>query len=254
MVFGVTGGQNMPAAQGIVVAIAIIVFGVLLFIDNIGIFPIRNLWQFWPLIFGVAGFQHMVRARLWSGRVWGGLLVALGVVWVCRNIGILPWGMGAVWALFIMGVGFVLLVKNVEEPGMRIFPTARGDAGENPATTDYSDADSYVKEMVIFSGTERRFDSRLFRGGELLAIFGGVNLDLRRAVPDTSQNMVLDAVALFGGIEVRIPENWRVVMRGTAVFGGYENKTIPPGPSAGAVVPTLVITGSVIFAGVSLKN
>ena len=43
----------------------------------------------------------------------------------------------------------------------------------------------------------------------------------------------------FGAIELRIPETWRVSMQGTAVFGAYEDKTIPPRPDPGIQTPTL---------------
>jgi predicted membrane protein len=246
--------QNWPARQGIVFAIIIIIFGVLLFLDNIGIYAIRDVWQYWPLIFVAVGFQHMVNAQQWAGRVWGGLLVTIGVLWVCRNMGILPWGFGAIVAVFVMGFGFMLLVQNVEQRGGIPLPEPAGKKEEDLATKDFSTADSVLKEWVVFSGVDRRFDARGFRGGELLAIFGGIVIDLRRAIPDTSQNMVLDTVAVFGGIELRVPETWRIVVRGVAVFGAYENKTIPPVPSAGASVPTLVITGSAVFGGVSVKQ
>jgi predicted membrane protein len=255
--------QNWSARQGVGFAICIIVFGVLLFLDNIGVFPIRDIWQYWPVIFVVIGFQHMVNAQQWAGRVWGGLLVTVGVLWICKNLAIIPWGLGAIGAVFMIGVGFMLLVQAVEQhaPGAsQPAADASGEPSSNPfvkedlSTADFSGADSYIRDWVIFSGSKRRFDARSFRGGNLVAIFGGIELDLRRALADTTQNMVLETAAVFGGIEIRVPETWRVVNRGVAVFGGYDNKTIPPGPSAGSVIPTLVITGSTVFGGVTIEH
>jgi predicted membrane protein len=248
------GGQrhNWPARQGIGFAVVLIVFGVALFLDNMGVYAIRELWQFWPLFICVPGIQHLITSKTWSGRVWGGVMLIGGALWTAENIGILHWPMGAIWSLFLIGVGFMLLVQAVERQSLQAANPEAGMPGDAfmEATDNHED---FVKDVVIFSGHKRRIRSSNFHGGEIVAFFGGVEMDLRGAIPDQSQNMVIDAVAVFGGINIKIPDTWRVVMRGTGVFGGYEDKTIPPTPAAGVTVPTLILTGSAVFGGVSIE-
>jgi len=55
---------------------------------------------------------------------------------------------------------------------------------------------------------------------------------------------------MWGGIEIKVPEDWVVVNFGTAILGGFENKTRPlPGASK-----RLVVTGTAIMGGVEVKN
>ena len=55
---------------------------------------------------------------------------------------------------------------------------------------------------------------------------------------------------LFGGVVVKVPPEWSVVLRGTPVLGGFEDKTTPSRTAA----HRLVIDGSVIMGGIEIKN
>ena len=87
-----------------------------------------------------------------------------------------------------------------------------------------------------------------FVGASLCAVFGGVDLNLRDAIID--QDVMIQADAIFGGIDIFLPPNVNVKVNCTPLFGGVSNKTIP---NAGADVPTVYITGNCMFGGIDLK-
>jgi hypothetical protein len=62
---------------------------------------------------------------------------------------------------------------------------------------------------------------------------------------------VIDVFALWGGIEIRVPEDWSVESRVVPILGGVDDKTRPP---QGASRHRLVLRGFVIMAGVEVKN
>jgi hypothetical protein len=108
------------------------------------------------------------------------------------------------------------------------------------------------REDHVFGGAKRRIETQEFEGGEALAVFGGIEIDLRKA--DTKRDQVfIEANAIFGGIEIRAPETWRVIVRGTGIFGGYSDETIQP-VGGDTKHPELLISGAAIFGGVSIKN
>jgi len=106
-------------------------------------------------------------------------------------------------------------------------------------------------ETAVFGGVDRHISSSDFHGAQCTAIFGGCKIDLRDAQMQ-GREAVLDTYAIFGGVEIRVPENWEVVNRGMAIFGGVsdQRRQPPTGPDA----KTLILDGAAIFGGVSVKD
>jgi hypothetical protein len=51
-------------------------------------------------------------------------------------------------------------------------------------------------------------------------------------------------------VEILAPREWSVVLQGTPVLGGFEDKTAPPRESG----PRLIVRGVAIMGGVEIKN
>ena len=84
-------------------------------------------------------------------------------------------------------------------------------------------------------------------------MFGGIDIDMRDTVMGAPQAN-LDIQAMFGGVELRVPDTWNIDLRGMALFGGYDDKTVPPRVEEGKPSPRLIITGNAMFGGVSIRN
>ncbi len=80
---------------------------------------------------------------------------------------------------------------------------------------------------AVFSSVKRRVEDQDFKGGEVVAVFGEVKIDLRKA-GIASGEAVIEVNAVFAGVDIRVPETWLVVLRGAGIFGAFEDKTIPP--------------------------
>ncbi len=112
-----------------------------------------------------------------------------------------------------------------------------------------------LRENVAFSGINRRIDSPTFEGADLNCSFGELKVDLRGATISTpNREAIVYINASFGAIKLRIPETWKVVVHGTALFGAYEDKTVPPRPVPGIDPPTVVIRGNAAFGAVEIEN
>jgi hypothetical protein len=108
-----------------------------------------------------------------------------------------------------------------------------------------------LEEWAVFGGSQRRVDSQDFKGGEVSAVFGGVELDLRPAVI-IQDEVVIEADAVFGGIDIQVPENWNVIVEGHGIFGGYDDKTLHTMREDAR--PRVIVTGTAAFGGVVIKN
>ncbi len=105
--------------------------------------------------------------------------------------------------------------------------------------------------IVMFGGTKIKDRSEHFKHAEVSAIFGGATLDLREAHVDREASV--EALALFGGVDVLVPKGWRVALGGTPILGGCEDKTEGDGELP-ADAPVLKVHATAIFGGVDVKN
>lgn len=108
-------------------------------------------------------------------------------------------------------------------------------------------SNSRVTLFALMSGVTRRVQG-LFRGGQLTAIMGGLELDLRGAhLEDVA---VIDTLAFWGGIEIYVPEDWVVVNQGFALMGGFDDSTKSPLPGNR---PHLIVRGLALMGGIEIK-
>ena len=133
---------------------------------------------------------------------------------------------------------------------------------QNPG--NYSESGSpRLNEVNIFWGGKRRIVTRSFAGGEVVAIFGGFDIDLRDCDMQGSQ-IEIEVVSLFGGGDIRVPQNWEVVMDSVGIFGGCLDRTYHPdaaspvasNPDGSPAAPRkrLIVKGVAIFGGFNIKN
>jgi predicted membrane protein len=232
----------------------IIFIGVLFLLQNLGVFYVDQVWQYWPVILIVVGLSRLSTCRSVGGRIWFGMVVVLGGALLLHNLGFIrgsAWNL--TWPILLIGFGFSMLMRGIGRDHFWACGSLKQDAGPaNPAPASGSSANT-LNEWAIFGGSRRRIESQEFEGGEAVAVFGGVELDLRKAATK-KEEIVIEANAVFGGIDIRAPEHWKIVVRGAGIFGGYEDKSTDSRPGENGKRPTLVITGYAFFGGVTVQN
>ena len=62
---------------------------------------------------------------------------------------------------------------------------------------------------------------------------------------------VVDVFAMWGGIEIRVPEDWAVSNQVVPLMGGVEDKTRPP---RGGTAHRLTLRGVAFMGGIEIKN
>jgi hypothetical protein len=100
--------------------------------------------------------------------------------------------------------------------------------------------------VSIFEGQHLRSKADPFYGGKVMAMFGGVILDLRQATPAPT-GVYVDLVVALGGVSLVVPEGWRVKFEGNMIAGGFQDETRT---TADEDVPTVTLTGIVFMGGV----
>jgi hypothetical protein len=106
------------------------------------------------------------------------------------------------------------------------------------------------KMIAIFGGVNRKGRWRARRNIQALALFGGMDLDLRDAIFEAPL-VEISGFWCFGGLDIKVPEGIEVQDQTAGIFGGTDVRDIgDPAPGA----PTLVIKGVTLFGGVSVRG
>ena len=98
---------------------------------------------------------------------------------------------------------------------------------------------------------QRRITAPAFRRAELNAVMGNIEADLRGAAI-AGGSAIVEANAVMGGIEIIVPDNWRIVNESTSALGNIEDHThpLPPGTEA----PVLIVRGSAVMGTIEIRH
>ena len=225
---------RVPMTSQLLLGLFIIGVGVLFTLDNLGIAQAHDYLRYWPAGLVALGLLKLYDARDGRGGAAGGFIITLAGMWLLLEATVdIRISFHEMWPMLLVFLGAYLVW--------------RGVAGPRPVAP--ADGTSIVRVVAILSGVNRKIGSRTFRGGEITAVMGGSEIDLRQAA--INGEAVVDVFAMWGGIEIRVPEDWTVDNRATAVLGAVEDKTRAP---HGAAAHRLTLRGMVIMGGVEVKN
>ena len=218
----------------------LVLIGTLILLDHMGIIAVHDLWRFWPVILIVVGLQRVLDS---CNRLTGVLLILVGGLFLLSNLGYLRLSAADFWPIVLIAIGLALMWSRFQLP--RMLTPSGGTAGGSDK----------VNATAMFGGVERRITQQNFTGGTVQAIFGGVELDFRGADME-GEETPLYVEAVFGGIEIMVPERWTVIYEGQSIFGGYNDETRAPLPDVPGAAPRkrLILRGQALFGGITVKN
>lgn len=130
----------------------------------------------------------------------------------------------------------------------------QSEDSDNSKEDEDSDDDEnveYKEYWSTFSEQDINYDGKEFTGCRLDAVFGGVDLDLRRA--KIKNEAIVKASSIFGGVIIYVPENVKVEIASTAIFGGASDKRTAKNKSGDKTQKTLYIDATCVFGGVEIR-
>jgi predicted membrane protein len=215
----------------------VIVVGVLFTLDNLNVLDAGEYLRYWP-----AGLVAIGALKLWQARQqgygwFGGLFfVVLGTWMLLARVVYIRIDISQVWPLAFVLLGGLLVWRGFRSGG-------RSAAG--------MDSNAHMSALAVMAGIARGNNSPAFKGADLTAVMGGCEIDLRQASIAPGEEAVIDVFAFWGGIDIRVPEDWTVVSRVTPLMGGLEDKTRPSQAASGK---RLQVRGVAIMGGIVIKN
>lgn len=212
----------------------LLTIGLLLFLQNFGWLD-GQVWQFWPLLLMAVGLLKLLAPGGTFDRLFGLGLLAFGSLRIASRYFALAVSPVDIVAGLLVVFGVVLLWRG-------LFSGATSDG----PPVEVSDT---ISALAFMGGYATRCNAPVFRGGDVTAFMGGIELDLRGS--QMQSQAVVDIFVMWGGVDIRVPADWVVELRGMPILGGFEDKTQPTPPTS---PKRLIVRGAVIMGGIDIKN
>lgn len=238
-------------------------------------------WIFsWPMLLIVIGLYQGTKSDFKKPSSF--ILIVIGVIFLSGRI--LPWFdlRDFAFPLIIIAIGFWLITKKGKQTPWdkkkdqyfekeQVFTEAdyvvkpegeteqSTEEGQQTQTNQSGQSSSYnynikgddVLDIVsVFGGVKRMVLSKAFKGGEIVNIFGGAEVDFTRA--DIQGPVIVEITQLFGGTKLLVPPHWQVVSDVSSVFAGVDDKRF--GNATQSPDKILYLKGISVFAGIDVRS
>ena len=187
------------------------------------------------MLFIFVGALKISKSDTTTGYIIGCGFIGLGGLLLLHHMGIIYFRMRDWWPVFLIFAGLMIIFK--------------GKVGnQDKLIAKDGNQDAICNIVAVMSGNKLQNSSQDFLGGEINCVMGGVELDLRSA--SMQSEATLNVFAMWGGIVLKVPNDWTVVSHGSPILGGIDDKTVPPMLNA----KKLYIKGYAIMGGVEIIN
>lgn len=146
------------------------------------------------------------------------------------------------WPLIIIALGLYIIFKHDGRPQENI-----SEGEPNKFDIDFID------EVTIFGSGRKNINSQNFKGGKATSILGGIHLDLHNSNLAEGTN-ILEITAIFGGIDIVVPRDWKVIVNVTSIFGGFDDRRVLNVNQVFESNKVLIIRGTALFGGGHLNT
>lgn len=246
-----TNISNKRSSNGAWGGAIIVIIGIVVLLSNFNINTPNWLFEWHTIMLAIGlviGFKRNFRGGGWL------VFTIIGGVFTLNAILNIDYDLSRILfpaALIGLGFYFILRPKNHSCRNRRKFnydvngETLAGEPEKFQSSQDFLDS------VSVFGGTNHKVFSKNFQGGNVLAIFGGCDIDLTQA--DFSKEIIIDMTAVFGGCKIVVPPTWEVKSEITAIFGGVDDKrTIVLNHDASS--KRIVLQGLAMFGGVEIRS
>lgn len=205
---------------------------------------VMNLWEFrvfsfpgwWTMFIIIPCLIGIIRDGFNGGAAIG-LVIGL-MLFIGHYVDFNVWNL--ILPAILIIIGLQILFRGLGGKKIPVDKTihVEGQAGHRTNRKEYS---------AIFAGNKIRISDH-FIGASLNAVFGGLTIDLRDAVIDS--DVEISATAVFGGIDIYLPQEVQVRVNNIPIFGGVSNKRLYTSEPNG---PTIYLNSTTMFGGIDLK-
>ncbi len=217
--------------------LVLIALGLIIGLNALGLTNINIFFTgWWTLFIIVPSLIELIRS---NNKMWSFIWLCIGIVLLLCAQNVLSFHI-----IRKLIIPFVLVMIGINI----IFKDTFNKKIAEKIKTLNNNKGQFEEYCATFGEQKTDLAGQEFKGANLDAIFGSVELDISKAI--IKQDQVINANAIFGGVEIRVPEGVNVKVKATPIFGGVDNKVKTQYNES---LPTIYINGAAIFGGVEIR-
>lgn len=227
----------MKKLGNILWGVVLIALGIIIGLNATGVTDINIFFKgWWTLIIIIPSVIGLIKN---DSKLWSFIWLIIGIVLLLCSQNILSFSLISklIFPFILVAIGVSLIFKDVA--GKKIKEKVKKMNNEKQNNEEY--CATFGSQNVSYSGQE-------FKGANLDAIFGGIDLDLKNS--NITKDQIINATAVFGGIDIIVPNGVNVKVKSTPIFGGVSNKLKT---EYNENLPTIYINSFCMFGGVEIK-
>lgn len=225
----------MKKVESIIWGLIFIVLGLIVGLNSLGIASINVFFEgWWTLFLIIPSFMGLLKDKDKTGDM---ILFVVGVLLLLASQGVINFEiiMKLVFPTILVIIGLSCIIKGIVGTDFR----------EKVKEIKCDDKDT-LKCDAVFSGQKLTVENSIL-GADVNAIFGGLELDLRKA--KLKKDIVITASSVFGGIDILLPDDVNLELNPTCIFGGVDDKS-KKNKDAKA---TIYLNATCVFGGIDIK-
>jgi predicted membrane protein len=239
----------------VIFGIILVAAGVVFAGNELGVWNIHLFFDgWWTLFIIIPCLISMVQNGFNAGNIIG---LCIGVFFLLQQQNIFWFHeyRKLIFPIIIVLLGVIIIFKHNDknfihhqsnQPGYGQTVTETPKAEEGNEQPQFHASPDIVQMTAFFSGQDYESSHEPFNGADVKAFFGGIDLDIRNAVID--KDVRIDALCLFGGIDILVPPNIPVKVLSTTIFGGVDNRA---NYTTGS--PCIYVYSTCVFGGIDIK-
>lgn len=217
-----------------VIGVLFILFGIGYFLNafNVLDFSIGYFFHIWyPILILLFGI-HLISNKKF---IFGTIVTLFGTLLQLEKLNVIDisvWSL--VFPLALVGIGINIIIKKNKH---------------SPRDLNDFNVDSKFEINNIFSSNEKSINSASLERGEVFSLFGSSVVDMSNS-NISDNNLNLEVTSIFGSIDIRLPEDCRIVLKGTPIFGSIDDRT----RSNPVSTKKVILDCTCIFGGIDIRN
>ena len=225
----------MKIAKNVIWGVLFIALGVIFALNSLGVTNIDLFFEgWWTLFIILPSIAGLISDHDKTGAIIG-LVIGVALLLSARDIIDFSTIFGLIFPVILVIIGVKIIFKSLFKKKGK----AEGFRERSGAQKEFNST---------FSGLDLKFDGEVFEGADLNTAFGGITCDLRSAIIE--KDVVINASAAFGGIDIFLPEGVNVKIKSSALFGGVSDKKKREHIDG---ANTIYINADTAFGGIDIK-